>query len=456
MNIRKHVVGCMLRSPLFHRSNPLGDKGFFFESVAARLIVGLLLLSVPEVSMARESYSLFRCWEMATNNYPLIKGKAVLAENARLDIKNIRIHWLPQLELSGLASWQSDVPAMNMESPLLGTDLPGAPKDQYKLTLEVSETLYDGGRTQQRVGLREIEGKAEMQDIEIQMLEVRKIVADLFFGALMMQQMEEQMVHKIIVLEKRRSEMEDAFVSGTISKGELKRIDAEILMIKQQLVALERNQNTLLTNLSSFVGEEISSESALIAPSVEDVLVPDRRPEYDLFQIQRSQLEKSIELHQRDRWPVLAAFGQAGYGNPGLNMLTDEFDTFYMVGLNLKWSPWDWKGTRRDIKVLKNKVSLVDLREETFQVNQMRSLNRLNDEIVKYLEMMELDGRLVELRKGIEEESAGKLQYGTITPADYLVDLDAYTNAMTDKELHSLEYLYGMTRKYLTGEKHSE
>jgi hypothetical protein len=150
---------------------------------------------------------------------------------------------------------------------------------------------------------------------------------------------------------------------------------------------------------------------------------------------------------------VLAAFGQGGYGNPGYNMLKDEFDTFYMVGLRLKWTPWDWNETKRTKAVLENRMFMVDIEEETFRVNQYRAVNQLDGELSRYQQLIELDSKIVELRRGIEENSDHLLKNGSITTSEYLDDLDAHFSARINKDLHQLEYLHKMTMKYLTGEK---
>ena len=42
---------------------------------------------------------------------------------------------------------------------------------------------------------------------------------------------------------------------------------------------------------------------------------------------------------------------QAGYGNPGLNMLDNSFQPFYVVGLKANWNVFDWGKTKTDKKI---------------------------------------------------------------------------------------------------------
>jgi outer membrane protein TolC len=261
-----------------------------------------------------------------------------------------------------------------------------------------------------------------------------------------------QIKHKLETIRARRDELQALLDNGAVEPGEVKTLDAELLLISQQSVALQYSIDALLDNLSSYTGRDIANVALLKLPSVGDFLTTEERPEYELFQLQQDQLQKSSVLTQRARWPVLAAFGQAGYGNPGYNMLKDEFDAFYMIGLRLKWTPWDWKETKRKTMVLTNRSQLIDIRRETFMVNQRRTVRQLNGEIGQYLKMMEFDNKIVELREDIAQQSAKKLLNGTITSADYMTDLDADVNARTNRDLHELQYLQALASKYITGE----
>jgi outer membrane protein TolC len=415
------------------------------------LTVTILFLSFWG-SLYGQELTLFDCLEKAEKQYPLLRGKEVLLKSADLNIRNLRTNWLPQMDVFAQALWQSDVSSIDSDTPMPGLSVPQAPKDQYKIALDVSQTLYDGGRTRKGVEVEKISGEVAVQDIEVQMLEVSKRVTDLFYSILMLEEQKHQVNHKLKVINSRRDEFEVLLENGAVSERAVKKMDAECFSVQQQLITIRTNQEALLANLSSFLGRRVEVASDLEKPSAGDLIVAEQRPEYYLFALKRNRLEKMTALQQRNRWPVLAAFGQGGYGNPGYNMLKDEFDTFFMVGLKLKWTPWDWKETKRKKQVFENQIRMIDLQEETFRVNQSRSVSQLAGEISRYQHLLELDSKIVELRRDIEEDSADNLKNGTITTADYLGDLDAHIGALINKELHQLAYLRGMTMKYLTGQ----
>jgi hypothetical protein len=425
------------------------SRKFRFNIIPA---ITLLLFSFFG-NVSAQNLTLFDCLEKAEQHFPLLKGKEVLLKSSDLNIQNLKNKWLPQMEVTGQASWQSDVPSVDMNVQVPGFSVPQAPKDQYKVALDVGQTLYDGGRTRKGIDVEQIAGSIETQNIEVQMLDVSKRVADLFFSILMLEEQKLQIDHKLKVLESRRSELDALLENGAVTQSATRKLDAEYFVVQQQMISVKTNEETFLANLSSFIGEPVESASVLKKPSVGELLTPEPRPEYSLFALQKKRLGKITELQQRNSWPVLAAFGQGGYGNPGYNMLKDEFDTFYMVGLRLKWTPWDWSETKRKKAVLENQMRMVDIEEETFSINQSRAVNQLDGELSRYQQLIELDRKIVELRRGIEENSAHLLKKGSITTSEYMDDLDAHISARINKDLHQLEYLQGMTMKYLTGDK---
>ncbi len=413
-------------------------------------ILSLLFLLFLQ-TISSQTLTLFDCWEMSRNHYPMLKGKEVLAKSTDLNIKNIKSKWFPQLDLVGQASWQSDVPNVDMGSTVPGLSVPQAPKDQYKIILDVNQTIYDGGRIEARSQIQDIAGSVEEQNIEIQLYEVKNRVTDLFFKSLILKEQEELFSHKLELLSSRIQEITSAFKNGVVKKSEVNTLEAEYLLASQEHSSILHSLNVLLDNLSSYIGRDISSVSFLHPPLANDFLNPQQRPEYRLFDLQQQQLNERSTLTKKDRWPVLAAFAQAGYGNPGYNMLKDEFDTFMMLGLRLKWTPWDWKESKRKTMVLQNQTILVEMQLETFSVNQSRAVSRFEGEISQYLKMMEFDDQIVRLREDIVVQSEKRLKNGTITSTDYMADLNADIHAKINRKMHRLRFLQNMALKFIAG-----
>lgn len=416
-----------------------------------RVGLSMVLLVLLLGSAKGQELSLFACWDKARAHYPLLKGKEALLTASALNMQQLRSQWLPRLEINGSIGWQNEVPSVDATGAFPGLTLPQAPKDQYQLALDVGQTLYDGGRTRAAGALEELQGAVAVQALEVRLQEVEQRVADLFFGLLMLDAQREQMAHKLEVLKARQVEVEALLRHGAVAESSLQQLAAEALSLRQGILELNARQESLLGSLSSFMGEPISDLSLLQKPAVKDLLWAPTPEEYAHFSLKRAQLAQQQRWLKRTRLPVVTAYGQLGYGNPGYNMLRDEFDTFYRFGLRLKWQPWDWKEGRRKQEVVEQQSLLVDLEEETFRVNTGRLLQQLDSELLRFEETLALDRELIALRKAIEETSAQQLQKGQITTATYLRDLDDRMEAEVNLKLHELEYLQLLTRKYLNG-----
>jgi outer membrane protein TolC len=149
--------------------------------------------------------------------------------------------------------------------------------------------------------------------------------------------------------------------------------------------------------------------------------------------------------------PKLYAFGQLGYGRPGLNMLNNEFDDFYIVGATLKWNFWDWNKTKREKQVYAIQKSMVTTKRENFTKNLSIDLQNRKAAIQKLEEALKRDADIVTLRSGITQIAQSQLNNGVITTSDYLNELNAETQARINLETHKIQleqakvsYLLGM------------
>ena len=81
---------------------------------------------------------------LARNNFPAIKQLDLVKQTAGLNVENLKKGFLPQLSINGQATYQSDVTGLNLSLP--GVNIDPINKDQYKLSAEISQLLYDGNQ----------------------------------------------------------------------------------------------------------------------------------------------------------------------------------------------------------------------------------------------------------------------------------------------------------------------
>jgi len=217
---------------------------------------------------------------------------------------------------------------------------------------------------------------------------------------------------------------------------------AEQLKLKQQVTEMNISKETGLIVLAELLEMEFDEGMELVVPAVDIDRNSDiSRPEVGLFESQISQFGLSSDIIRSSRRPKVYAFSQVGYGRPGLNMLSDEFDPYYLVGARISWNPFDWKQSKREREMLLLKQGQVTNQMEAFTRNVNIELERAQSEIKKFEKLMALDEMIIEMRSRIVQSSTSKLDNGVINPADYISDLNAEKQARIDNEIHRMKWL---------------
>ena len=137
--------------------------------------------------------------------------------------------------------------------------------------------------------------------------------------------------------------------------------------------------------------------------------------------------------------PTVFAFSQLGYGKPGLNMINDEFDSYYVVGVGLKWNFWDWNNTKRKKKIVSFNKDLITTQENTFNKQLNVALKNEKAKIEIYEKAIESDKEIIKLREEVTESARSKLDNGVITSTDYITELTAETQAKLKYETHKIQ-----------------
>jgi outer membrane protein TolC len=225
-----------------------------------------------------------------------------------------------------------------------------------------------------------------------------------------------------------------------VLSAELDQLLAELIKTEQQIIELKSNKETVLYALSIITGKTTEQLTTLKLP--EELAITDlplKRPELDLFSKQNELLNANSEILQKQRTPKIFGFGQAGYGRPGLNMMSAEFDSYYLVGVGFSWNVLDWKTTNRQKQMIRLQQDIVQTKQESFVRNIDLATDQQTKQINQISELMKTDRELIAIRERITKTSASKLENGTITTADYIQDLNAETTAKLMLETRKIQ-----------------
>ncbi len=415
-----------------------------------RLKLTLVLFLGISVSALAQTLTIEECYERARQNYPLIRQKELLASSKDYSVDNIKSGLLPQVSLSGQASYQSEVTRF----PGPGTLVEPLSKDQYRIYLDVNQAIYDGGVVRRNSAIQETAFMLEDQKVEVEVYKIKERINQLYFGTLLIN---EQLVQVELVrkdIETSLLKMESAIRNGTAFRTNADILQAELLKNDQRMVELKAARKSYLEMLGMFIHQSLNEAASLQQPA--SISIQDEsnisRPEISLYNYQSQLYKAQQQLSNTRTVPKVSLFVQGGYGRPGLNMLLNEFEAYYLGGLRLSWSLGGFYNANRDKQILDLNLQSVNQQKETFLFNTRLSLRQQSNEMDKLRALIQIDEKLIELRTRIKKTSKSQLENGVITANDYLRELNAEDQARQNRSVHQIQLLMTQyTQRVTTG-----
>ena len=393
-----------------------------------RLVI-LLAFAFPTFTYGQPTLTLQECYQLI-NNYPLAKQFDLLEKQNGLDLEAINTGKLPKLDFSAQATYQSDV----IQVPL--SSIKPLNKDQYRSTITANQLIYDGGSIDASLKAKSAALKTQQKQVEVNLYQLKKQVNQLYFSILLIRERKALLTAKREQLEARLKEVKSGIENGTILPASDKVLDAEMLKIERQFIEVEHNELSLFQTLSSLIGKNIEPSATLPDSEIEiDDQTQISRPELALFQLKKEQIQSSDLLLSKQNSPKISGFATGGYGNPGLNMLDNSFQTFYTVGVKLNWNIFDWSANQKKRESLLVNKELVANESEVFELTTQIELNQQQSEIEKLNAFITSDIASIELRKEVLKSAESQLQNGVITTSAYITEL---TNLFEDENTLSM------------------
>ena len=397
-------------------------------------ITTILFLIFSIASYSQQKLTIEECYALAEKNYPLAKQINLLQQKSTYEIDALNKAKLPKIDLNAQATYQSDVIG-------LPTTLPGVEslnKDQYRATLDVNQLLYNGGMIAANTKLKEAQTLTQQQQVEVNLYQLKSRINYSYMMILLWQDQRELLFAKQNTIYSKIKEVKSGVKNGAILPASEQVLEAELLKLEQALTENSFQRIKEIQNLSSLTTTTIA-ENAVLERPITAFKANGTRPEIKFFDLQQDQIEASKNIIAKSNSPKLNAFGQAGYGNPGLNMLNNSFEDFYIVGLKLNWNVLDWNKSKTDKQALDIAKEVVATEKETFETNNQMQLNELQSEISKIEIIIKTDSQIIHLREKVVQSSDSQLQNGVITSSDYITELNQLFDAKTNQKVHQTQ-----------------
>lgn len=423
-----------------------------------KLKTGTLVLLGCQALFAQAQISPDEGFRMAERNYPLIERYELIEASRRYDLSNASKGYLPQLSLSARATYQSDVTSLPVSLP--GVEVPTLSKKQVQIVAEATQSIWDGGDIRSRKNLLDAQYETQRWQNATDLYALRDRVNNLYFGILLLDRQIE--LNRVYTAELRSHvEKVEAYIrNGVANSADLDAVRVELVSANQKNTELTTLRDAYFKMLSALVGEKISESSQLqsldrLAEEAMDYLANGSfevdRPELSLFEAMKEQAaarEGTVKAANRPRFD---AFVQGGYGNPGLNMLKNEYTPYALGGLRLVWNIGSLYTRKNNLRLINTQKKEIDLQQDAFLFNNDLQIDEVTAEIVKFRELAREDELIIRLRENIRRSAEAQTEYGTMSVLDYMREVQAEQGARVNQSVHTVQLLKSIYElKYLT------
>jgi outer membrane protein TolC len=411
-------------------------------------IVLILLIAIslgPNRLQAQKILTLKECYDHAMTSNALAGEKNGYSDISKLKDENLVKGWLPTLDANGSLVYNSSV--VDLSGVLGSLPIPGIanaikplPHEQYKITLDIDQVIYDGGAIKGARALEKADLSVNQKQTETDLYKLRAEINNYYFNLLLLAKQKELLDTYFEIIEKQISSMQSGINNGVIIKSDIDILTSEKINIQQELAENEIRKTSFIKVLSILTGIEIDSATMFIVPTPKDEFSNELlRPELQLFDLRREQLGAGLKVIESSRMPKAFGFATFGYGNPpGSNFFKNEFAPYYIVGATLKWNIFDWNKSKNEKQVISFQQSLIENRKKDLTDNLNRLLVSKNAEIISLKDLIDRDNELIALRKKITASSKSQYQNGTVTATEYLNQLNSERQALINNEIHKI------------------
>ena len=409
-----------------------------------------LVLALTMLPMLVHGQTLEECQQAAEKNYTQIRQYGLIEKTTQLTVANIQKGWLPQVSAQAQATYQSDVTAWPDEMKTMmsgmGIDMKGLKKDQYRVGIDVQQTIYDGGVIGSQKRIAREQGKVQTAQNEVNIYHVRKRVNEMYFGLLLIDEQIKLNNDLQTLLAGNESKLESMTKQGTAAESDLQNVKAERLNAVQKATELASQKQMLQRMLSTFCGMEVTEvRKPQVKVDGRSMTAENLRPELKALDAQLSVLNAQEKALNAALMPKVGVFAQGFYGYPGLNMFEDmmrhKWSLNGIIGARMTWNIGALYTRKNDKAKLQLQRGMTENNREVFLFNNNLEQIQQSENIVRYQKLMIHDGEIILLRQAVRKAAESKLAHGIIDVNDLVREINQEHAACVQQSVHEIEML---------------
>jgi outer membrane protein TolC len=415
-------------------------------SLMKKILLAFCLAGFALLGNAQQ-ITLDECLKLARENYPEIRKYDLIRQSAGYTVSNANMAWVPQVSLSGQATWQNKVPALpDALTGILeqnGLDIPGLQKDQYRVQVDVSQVIWDGGMTKANNELTKANAEADVLSTDVDLYDIDGRVEDLYFGALLLDEKLRQTESTIKLLQVNLDKINSLYSNGEAMKSDADAVEAQLLSVNQQKTQIEASRESYRKMLEIFIGKSLDS-AELVLPEAEVPLYSEpARKELDLIDAKVRALDAQEKVVKASTMPQFGFFAQGYYGYPGMDyfnsMLNDDWSWNAILGVRMTWNFGNFYTKKNSLRKIQSSRMQAEVQRDVFIFNNRLQASQETDDIQRLRKTIEYDDKIVELRTSVRKAAESKLRNGIIDTTDLLGKITDESNAISDRDARKIE-----------------
>lgn len=390
-----------------------------------------------------------QCVKSAEANYPVVKKYDLLKQTKEINLSDINKGWLPRINVYGQLTGQNIVPAfpdaLSEVLEKMGQEMRGLGKVQYKIGVDISQTIWDGGVSKVKREMAGAEESMRQAALDVEIYAIRERVENLYFAILLIDEQIAQSRITTKLLEANLEKLRSMFKNGTAMQTDLDMVEAQLLSVNQGIMQAQSASSGYRKTLAIFTGENLENQILGLPEATLPVDTLPNRPELRLFGRQLEWNALRDKLTDVSLRPHVGFFSQAYYGYPGFNyfqsMANRDLSFNIIAGIKVSWNI-DSFYTRKNAKTrtaLNASDIMVD--REIFLFNLRLKSASQTESIRGIRDVMKDDAKIVELRGKIRKAAESQLENGVIDVTTLLTKISDENTARLMAKYHEIQLL---------------